>query len=285
MNTEGGMGNFSILGMPGTSNLFTLNGMSANDSWVNLNLSGALNMTLGQNQIQEATVVSNGYSGEFGGAAGSNINYITKSGGNTFHGNAVYYWNGRAFNANDWLNNAQGTPRPFVNANQWAGSVGGPIKKDKIFFFFNTEGVRVFLPIPAQVVLPSPQFAASTMLNIDNIFGGASASHDFYEQIFNLYKGTPGAVAATPGNFNPNDPTGCNGFVDPNSPNGPGHGNVPCAVHFQKSIGQPTYDSIVAGRVDWNIRSSDRAFVFLQYQRGLTAGWTDPISPLFNATG
>src|SRR6516162_1657285 len=60
MNTEGGMGNFSILGMPATSNLFTVNGMSANDSWVNLNISGALNMTLGQNQIQEATVVSSG---------------------------------------------------------------------------------------------------------------------------------------------------------------------------------------------------------------------------------
>ena len=284
MNTEGGMGNFSILGMPATSNLFTVNGMSANDSWVNLNISGALNMTLGQNQIQEATVVSSGYSGEFGGAAGANINYITKSGGNNFHGNAVYYWNGQAFNANNWFNNAQGTARPFVNANQWAGSVGGPIKKDKLFFFFNTEGLRVFLPIPAQVVLPSAQFAAATMLNIDKIFGGASASHTFYEQIFNLYAGTPGAGAATPGNFNPNDPTGCNGFVDPNDLNGPGHGNVPCAVHFQKTIGQPTYDSIVAGRVDWNIRSNDRAFLFLQYGHGLQASWTDAISPLFNAT-
>jgi hypothetical protein len=284
MNTEGGIGNFSILGMPGTSNLFTVNGMSANDSWVNLNLSGALNMTLGQNQIQEATVVSNGYSGEFGGAAGSNINYITKSGGNTFHGNAVYYWSGRGFNANNWFNNAQETPRPFTNANQWAGSFGGPIRKDKLFFFFDTEGLRVFLPIPAQVVLPSAQFAASTMLNIDKIFGGVSASHDFYEQIFNLYKGTPGAGAATPGNFNPNDPTGCNGFVDPNDTNGPGHGNVPCAVHFQETIGQPAYDSIVAGRVDWNIRSDDRAFIFLQYEHGLQASWTDPISPLFNAS-
>jgi len=128
MKTEGAFGNFSILGMPSTSNLFTLNGMYDTDS--NLNLSGAMNMTLGQNQIQEATVVSNGYSGQFGGAAGTNINYITKSGGNSFHGNAVYYWNGRVLNANDWFNNALGTPRPFTNANQWAGSVGGPIKKD-----------------------------------------------------------------------------------------------------------------------------------------------------------
>jgi hypothetical protein len=87
--------------------------------------------------------VSNGYSGQFGGAAGSNVNYITKSGGNAFHGNAQYFWNGRAFDANDWINNAYGVARPFSIANQWAGSLRGPIRKDKLFFFFNTEGLRV----------------------------------------------------------------------------------------------------------------------------------------------
>jgi outer membrane receptor for ferrienterochelin and colicin len=95
------LGNVSILGMPGTSNLFTVNGMNNNSTQQNTNNSGALGMMLGQNQVQEATVVSNGYSAQFSGAAGANINYITKSGGNTFHGNASYYWNGRALNAND----------------------------------------------------------------------------------------------------------------------------------------------------------------------------------------
>ncbi len=108
MNTDqSGLAYFSILGMPGTSNLFFLDGMSENDNGLNLNLVGSLNMLLGQNQIQEATVVSTGYSGQFGGAAGANINFITKSGSNQFHGNAQYYWNGRAFNANDWFNNAK----------------------------------------------------------------------------------------------------------------------------------------------------------------------------------
>jgi len=90
--------------MPGTSNLFTINGMNDNDSSINLNMIGELLLLLGQNQIQEATVVSIGYSGQFGGAAGANINYITKSGGNQYHGNTQYYWNGRVFNANDWFN-------------------------------------------------------------------------------------------------------------------------------------------------------------------------------------
>jgi hypothetical protein len=96
-------GNLSILGMPGTSNLFTINGMNNNNIQLNTNNSGALGMMLGQNEVQEASIVSNGYSTQFGGAAGSNINYLTKSGGNAFHGNAAYYWNGSVLNANDWI--------------------------------------------------------------------------------------------------------------------------------------------------------------------------------------
>src|SRR5215469_10112332 len=173
MNTDfAGFTNFSSLGMPGTSNLFTLNGMSDNDLGAgNVNNSGALNLLLGQNEVQEATVVSYGYSGQFGNAAGANVNYITRSGGDAFHGNAAYFWNGRLLNANDWINNATGSPRPFSNANQWAGSLGGPIKRDKLFFFFSTEGIRLVLPFPFTIQLPSPQFQAATLANIDARFG------------------------------------------------------------------------------------------------------------------
>ena len=203
--TGGGGGNFSILGMPGTSNQFTLNGM--NDNVGHLNLTGVTGMLLGQNEIQEATVVSDGYSGHFGIDAGSYVNYVTKSGGNDFHGNAEYFWNGSVLNATDWIAKAFDNPRPFNIANQWAGSVGGPIKKNRIFFFFDTEGLRVLLPSPVQVVLPSPQFEAATIANVDSIFGSASASDAFYKQIFSLYNQTPGIAAATMGSFA--DPLGC----------------------------------------------------------------------------
>jgi hypothetical protein len=273
------IGNVSILGMPGSSNLFTLNGMNNNNIQLNTNNSGALGMMLGQNEIQEATVVSNGYSGQFGGAAGANVNYLTKSGGNDFHGNAQYYWNGSALNANDWIDNAFGNPRPFDIANQWAGSLGGPIKKGKLFFFFDTEGMRVLLPTTFQVVLPSPDFESATMANIDSIFGPTSASHKFYEQMFNLYNSTPGANGATPGNFNRQDPTGCNGWM---GPGGLGTTDA-CAVHFLKNIGRPASESIVSGRMDWNIRASDRVFLLVQYDHGNRAVYVDPISQLFNA--
>src|SRR5208282_4175358 len=181
MNTESQAsgtsgGNVSILGMPGTSNLFTLNGMNNNNIQMNTNNSGVLGMMLGQNEVQEASIVSSGYSAQFGGAAGSNINFITKSGGNAFHGNAAYYWNGRVLNANDWLDNEVGNPRPFDIANQWAGSLGGPIVKDKLFFFLDTEGMHLVLPAPTYVVLPSAAFESATMTNIDSIFGPAQAA-------------------------------------------------------------------------------------------------------------
>ncbi len=67
------LGNFSVLGMPGTSNLFTINGMNDNNIQKNTNNGGALGMMLGQNEVQEATIVSNGYSAQFGGAAAEEI--------------------------------------------------------------------------------------------------------------------------------------------------------------------------------------------------------------------
>jgi len=282
--TGGGGGNFSILGMPGTSNLFTLNGM--NDNSGHLNFTGATGMLLGQNQIQEATVVSNGYSGHFGDAPGSYVNYVTKSGGNDFHGNAEYFWNGSVLNATDWITKAFGNPRPFDIANQWAGSVGGPIKENRLFFFLDTEGLRVLLPSPVQVVLPSPQFEAATIANIDSIFGSASASDAFYKQIFSLYNQTPGIAAATPGSFA--DPLGCldaspsGVFIGPLTPQGQLGVNLPCAIHFQKTLGQPTRESLVSGRMDWNVRTNDRAFFLLQYDNGRQSIVVDPISSVFN---
>jgi len=280
MNTDGGYGNFSIFGMPGTSNTFTLNGMTYTGIGYEVNATGATGLLLGTNEVQEATIVSNGYSGQFGVLAGAAVSYITKSGGNDFHGNALYFWNGRVLNANDWLNNATGVPRPFDNANQWAGSFGGPIKKDKLFFFFDTEGLRLLVPqVPQEVVLPSSQFEAATIANIDSKFGPNSASAAFYKQLFALYNHAPGANRALQGGFSPlQDPTGCTGFT---LLDGLGT-TLPCAVHYETTLGRPTYESLVSGRMDWNIRPEDRVFLLVGYDHGHQASYTDPISPLFN---
>ncbi len=285
MNTDSSansLGNFSILVMPGNSYHYTLDGMTDNENGNNSTLSGALGLVLGLNQVQEATVVSTGYSGQFGGAAGGNINYITKSGSNEYHGNAQYYWNGAALNANDWFNNANGLPRPFDIANQWAASLGGPIRKSKLFFFLDAEGLRLVLPQTYQVVIPSPQFEVATIKNIDSKFGSTSASDAFYQNIFALYNAAPGASSARPGGLSPStDPSGCTGFtglgIDPKT-----NMAVPCAMNFVSSLGRPSSDSLGSGRLDWNLGSSDRLFVRVQGSQGFGSFYSDPISSLFD---
>ena len=279
MNTDSYAGNFSILGMPAKSNNFTLNGMSYTDLGHNTNESGATNLFLGLNAVQEATVVSNGYSGRFGTMAGSEVSYVTKSGGDEFHGNALYFWNGSVLNANDWINNATGTKRPFDNANQWAGSIGGPIRKGKLFFFFDTEGLDLVVPSTEQVVLPSAEFQAATIANIDAIFGSGSASDAFYKQIFALYNNAAGIGRATPGSFS--DPLGCTQQFT--GPNGLGT-TVPCAVHYQTTLGRSNSESLISGRFDWNIRTQDSVFLSLAYSHGHQSSYTDPISSLFDVS-
>jgi hypothetical protein len=110
-----------------------------------------------------------------------------------------------------------------------------------------------------------------------------SASHQFYQQIFNLYNSTPGASKATPGSFT--DPLGCNGWTNPNDPNDP-NGLVvgqACAVHFFENLYHPASESIVSSRVDWNIGGNDRLFLLVQYDHGQRAVYLDPTSSAFNA--
>src|ERR1035441_8271949 len=136
MNTQGGYGNFSTNGLPGTSNTFTMNGGYEGDPYLNLNNSGATNLLLGGNDVETVTVTTNSFDAAFGGLGGAQVNQISRSGGNAWHGNLDYLWNGRVMNANSWFNKFRGgSPRNFDNANQWSAAVGGPLRKDKIFGF------------------------------------------------------------------------------------------------------------------------------------------------------
>jgi len=268
MNTSsaGGLGNFSSFGISGTANLFTLDGMDDNDPFLNLNNSGATNLALGNNEIQEATVVANGYTGQFGGLAGANVNYVTKSGGNQFHGNAIYYWNGDVMNSKDWF--AGNNPKTFSNANQWASSIGGPIKKDKAFFFFNTEGLRVVLPVQFGLVqVPSTSFEAATITNLTNI--GLQNSIPFYNQMFGIYN-----KAAVGQALSPITCASLKTTVVTSDGN--------CAEGFTNGTNTFTHEYQVSGRVDYNIGANDRAFLRVWHDNGFQASITDPISPLFN---
>jgi hypothetical protein len=270
MNTSsgGGFGNFTAFGLPATANLFTINGNDYNDPFLNLNNSGASNLLLGSNEVQEVAVVSNGYTGQYGRQAGAQVDYTTKSGSNAFHGDAVYYWNGSALNANDFFLNAGGQARPFENNNQWAASLGGPIKKNKAFFFINTEGLRYTFGSSNQVFVPTQaleNYILTTSLPANN-----PAAIPFYQQIFNLYNSAPGAANAQPVTSGDTCGSLAAAFAGP------------CLAQYRVSVPNGNREWLLSGRVDYEFSDKDKIFGRVKFDRGNQPTYTDPIDPAFN---
>ena len=269
-SSGGGFGNFSAFGLPGTANLFTINGNDYNDPFLNLNNSGASNLLLGANEIEEVTVVSNAYTGQYGRQAGAQIDYISKAGTNSFHGDGLYYWTGRALSANDFFNNANLAPRPFENNNQWGAALGGPIKRDKAFFFANTEGIRYTFGTSTQVFVPSPglqNFVLNTSLPAFN-----PTAIPFYQRIFALYNAAPGINRATAA---PGNSCGSLGVI-------PTTGSPVCLNTFRSDVTNGNREWLLTTRVDYNFNDNNKVFARFKNDRGFQPTFTDPINPIFN---
>lgn len=269
MNTQGGYGNFSVNGLPGTSNTFTLNGGYEGDPYLNLNNSGATNLLLGNNDVDTVTVTTNAYDAAFGGLGGAQVNEISRSGGNAFHGNLEYWWNGRVMNANSFFNKQFGSPRGFDNANQWAAAVGGPIKRDKAFFFVDYEGTHVIIPVRNPVYAPSPTWQAFILgpAAIDPVlapygnlaYNGLSAEAPLYQNIFNYYNNAPNYASGS------QDP------ADPDSWIFNGQG-----TNFAR-------EWLVTGRTDFILGSNDHLFVHFKVDKGVQPTETSFLNPIFDA--
>jgi hypothetical protein len=271
MNSNGfGYGNFSTFGLPGTSNLFTVNGNDYNDPFLNLNNSGASNLTLGGNELQQVSVVNNAYTGQYGRQAGSQVDYATKSGTNSFHGNATYYWTGRYLNANDPINSAGGNPRPFENNNQWAASLGGPVLRNKAYFFVNTEGLRYIFGVVNKTVVPTPAFQSATLANLASI-GASPATVAFYNNAFSLWNKAPGINNAV---VNANS---CAGFTT----NPAGTGGA-CTEQWVSNASSGNHEYLIAGRFDYSLGQNDKLFGRTKFDRGVQPTYTDLINPAFN---
>jgi outer membrane receptor protein involved in Fe transport len=272
MNTTSGngYGNFSAFGLPGTSNLFTVNGNDYNDPFLNLNNSGASNLLLGGNDVQEVAVVSNGYTGQYGRQAGAQIDYSTRSGTNAFHGSANYYYTGSDLNAEDYFLKASSQPKPFQNNNQWAADFGGPIKKDKAYFFVDTEGLRYIFATATQSFLPTPAFESYVLSQVP------ATATSFYQQAFGLYNGAKGAANAVP------TADTCPGIGGTTVNALPG-GSTDClgAVTLSGSSGNQEW--LLIGRVDYSFSDNDKVFGRVKFDRGTQPTYADPINPAFDA--
>ena len=294
MNTGGGYGNFSVFGLPGTSNNFTVNGEQENDPFLNLNNSGPTNLLLGQNDISTVSVITSAYGPEFGSFGGAQINETSRSGTNKFHGDASYYYSGRALTANNWFTKenqvANGLPsaNPFSINNQWSAAIGGPIVKDKTFFFADYEGIRFITANPQTVFVPTAayqDYILGPTRNCDPQSSlaqyGAAGECNFYKSIFNLFNTAPNANRATAVAGGPTLPTtpiqGAGGpaAVDPGA-------NI-----INSYVATPSLfakEMLVTGRVDQVLGAHDTIFAHFKYDVGDQPTYVDPINTAFNAT-
>ena len=143
-------GSVSVNGGRGRSNNFSVNGGDANDQFVNLPT-----VQPSPDSIAEFRVLTNTFDAEYGRNSGSVVNVVTKSGTNNIHGNLYEFFRNTKLNANPYcFTGVDGVPcdKPQFNQNQFGGTLGGPIKKDRTFFFVSYEGRRIRQGIPSALV-------------------------------------------------------------------------------------------------------------------------------------
>lgn len=289
----GGYGNVEFNGLPASSNGYIVDGFDANDPFLGLNIGLSTNLVIGLDALQEATVNTNSYAVDQGRYGASQIDYFTKSGTKQFHGDVYEIWNGSLFNATDYFLHANDTPgniapKPRSTVNQFGVSLGGPILRNKVFFFAHYEGIRIALPIVARGAVPSPAYQRYVLQQLplggtDPVNGttlpAQAAEVDFYRNMFGLYSntaGTPTPVLSCPLDTNgallPGTQTASNLF------NGGG-----CANIRTQSLNNNDKEDLIVLKVDHTVNAKNNVWYKYQQDTGLQAAYTDPINSIFNA--
>jgi len=279
-----GYGNVEFNGLPALSNGYIVDGLESNDPLTNLNSGLSTNLVLGLNSISEVTVNTLSYSVDQGRYGASQVNYVTKSGTNRFHGNLYQIWNGSRLNAADLFTNAMpGSQKARSTVNHFGGSLGGPVVRDKLFFFFDSEWMRIALPIVTPTTVPTQAFQQYVLQQLplggtDSITGSrypaAPQLVPFYQKMFSLYgntSGTPLAILGCPFNSDGSTALGI-----------PSNGNG-CANRQSISHSSDDHEQVQTARMDYNLSEKNMLWFRFQSDTGVQAAYTDPINPLFDA--
>jgi hypothetical protein len=234
--------NFSVSGARSEGQAYLLDSTDIQGFWNHGSGSGVMGTTLGIEAIAEFTVLTNTYSAQFGGN-GAVVNAVSRSGTNAFHGSAYEFLRNSALDAANFFENATRSPKAPFRQNQFGGSLGGPIKKDKLFFFVNDEELRRSLTQTVVALVPDanahngllpcsvagPSFACNPATNLANVGVNPKVAN-----ILALYP-------------------------LPTAPASPGVGTSP---QVDKQTGTENY---LLARVDYNL--SDRDSIFVRYVR------------------
>ncbi len=142
VSQTGGLDSFSVNGTRANEHDFTIDGSSNVDSGNN----GGTQVTINPDAVAEVQVLTSNFQAQFGKAGGGSILVTTRGGTNDIHGNVHYFHRNEGMNANDWVSNHNGTKKQLFRYNTEGADIGGPIKRDKLFFFFSTEWYRQLIP-------------------------------------------------------------------------------------------------------------------------------------------
>src|SRR6202008_26966 len=207
-------GQFSVNGQRADANYFTVDGVSANFGVTGLlqmvqTASGALpalsaaggtNSLVSADAMQEFRIQTSSFAPEFGRTSGGQISIVTRSGTNRFHGTLFEYFRNDVLDAKDWFVNFNHLRKPAERQNDFGGVVGGPVFKDKTFFFFSYEGLRLRQPVTQTTAVPdaaSRQLAPADMqpfLNAYPVANGTAISPGLAQ--FNASYSNPSSLDA-----------------------------------------------------------------------------------------
>ena len=198
--TLGEAGQFSVNGQRPNTNYFTVDGASANTGVSGsampaqfsggtlpaMTAFGSTHTLAPVEGIQEVRVQTSTFAAEYGRAPGANVGITTRSGTNELHGSLFYLSRNEALNANDWFANASGLARTSASLNNWGTAAGGPLRRDRTFFFVDYQGLRFMTPSTWRFAVPSiasrqaaplllqPVLAAFPIPNGPDLGGGLS---------------------------------------------------------------------------------------------------------------
>jgi hypothetical protein len=189
--------------------------------------------------LQEFRVTTNNYLPEYGRASGGIVNVTTRSGTNAFHGDGWEFNRLSSYTSNTVTNSQEGLPKGLYTRNQFGFAVGGPVVKDKLFFFASTEWTRVRSSASLTGGVPTPQFLALTAPNVQAYFNQYSGGKTFnYSSTFSAADvGITGIPAATPV-----------------------FGTVPYTAPENAGGGTPQNTYNITGRVDYSFNDKTQAF-------------------------
>jgi hypothetical protein len=277
-------------------NGFLVNGVS------NKGLSGGVVNTPIQDTVQEFQQLQLNMSAQYGNSGGSINNLVTKSGTNAFHGSVWEYLRNDAMDANQYFLNQQGIAKPALRFNQFGGTIGGPIIKDKLFFFGSYQGDRfTTVGTPQTITQESPEWRAAVAA-ADAANGVSSVANLLYSQFpttlpgttintLDTYTGGDYSPWLCPDNNNLAIATRMATILGVNATDQANLAAAGCSTILPLQAGSadrsaPFQQSSVAifksqtqtlgnlfngneatGRIDWNIRSADRMYVQFNYQR------------------